>query len=60
MLKLGARLITIALWLDEDVEIPVPKITKDSIRNEYKVHVLNVYDRVKEITRLEIPLFEGL
>ena len=60
VLKLGARLITIALWLDEDVEIPVPKITKDSIRNEYKVHVLNVYDRVKEITRLEIPLFEGL
>ena len=59
-LKLGARLITITLWLDEDVQIPIPKITKQSIRNEYKVHVLNVYDRVKEVTGLQVPLFEGL
>ena len=60
VLNLGARLITIALWLEESVVIPVPKITKQAIRGEYKVHVLNVYDRVKEITRLQIPLFESL
>ena len=59
-LKLGARLITIAIWLEESVVIPVSKITKQSIRGEYKVHVLNVYNRVKEITRLQIPLFEDL
>ena len=60
VLKLGARLITIALWLDEDAVIPIPKITKQSIRNQYKVHVLDVYDRVKEVTGLQVPLFEGL
>lgn len=60
VLKLGARLITIALWLEESVVIPVSKITKQAIRREYRVHVLNVYNRVKEITRLQIPLFEGL
>ncbi len=60
VLKLGARLITIALWLEGSVVIPVSKITRQAIRNEYQVHVLNVYDRVKEITRLQIPLFEGL
>ncbi|MFQ5968210.1 MAG: phosphotransferase family protein [Acidimicrobiia bacterium] len=60
VLKLAARLITIALWLDESAVIPVSRITKQAIRNEYKVHVLNVYDRVKEITELQVPLFEGL
>ncbi len=60
VLKLGARLITIALWLEESVVIPVPKITKQAIRSEYKAHVLNVYRRVKEITGLPIPLFERL
>ena len=60
VLKLGARLITIALWLEESVVIPVSKITKQAIRSEYRVHVLNVYNRVKEITLLPIPLFEGL
>jgi len=60
VLKLGARLITIALWLEGSVVIPVSKITRKTIRNEYKVHVLNVYDRVKEITHLQIPLFEEL
>ena len=59
-LKLGARLITISMWLDDAVEIPVLKITKQKIRNEYKVHVLNVYDRVKQVTGLQIPLFESL
>jgi len=60
VLKLGARLITIALWLEESVVIPVPKITRQAIRTEYKAHVLNVYHRVKEITGLPIPLFERL
>ena len=60
VLKLTARLITIAVWLDPSVVIPVSGITKQAIRNEYKVHVLNVYDRVKEITELRVPVFESL
>ena len=60
VLKLAARLVTIAVWLDESAVIPVSGITKQAIRNEYKIHVLNVYDRVKEITELQVPLFEGL
>ncbi len=60
VLKLAARLVTIAVWLDESVVIPVSGITKQAIRNQYKIHVLNVYDRVKEITELQVPLFEGL
>lgn len=59
-LKLGARLITLALWLDGAVEIPVTKITQDSIRNEYKGHVLDVYRRLRELTEIQIPQFEGL
>ncbi len=59
-LKLSARLMTIAVWLDENVQIPVRKITRAAIRNEYKVHVLNVYRRFSEITKLRIPLIESL
>ncbi len=52
--------MTIAVWLDENVQIPVRKITRAAIRNEYKVHVLNVYRRFSEITKLRIPLIESL
>ena len=60
VLKFAARMLTIATWLDESVVIPVKKITREAIRGEYKVHVLNVYDRLKEITGLELPLIENL
>lgn len=60
VLKFTARILTIASWLDESVVIPVKKITREAIRNEYKVHVLNVYNRLKEITDLELPSMETL
>jgi len=60
VLKFTARMLTIATWLDESVVIPVKKITREAIRNEYKVHVLNVYNRLKEITDLKLPTIETL
>lgn len=60
VLKLTQRMLTIASWLDESVEIPVKKITRAAIRNEYKIHVLNPYLRLKEITALELPIIEAL
>ena len=59
-LKFTMRMITIATWLDEAVEIPVAGITKQSLRSDYKVHVLNPYRRLKEITGLEIRSIEEL
>ena len=58
--KFSERMLTIATWLDESVAIPVKKITKEAIRGQYKVHVLNVYARLKEITGLELPTIENL
>ena len=60
VLKFTQRMLTIASWLDESVNIPVKKITRPAIRNEYKVHVLNPYRRLKEITGLELPIIESL
>lgn len=60
VLKFTERMLTIATWLDESVEIPVKKITREAIRKEYKIHVLNVYNRLKEITGLKLPLIENL
>ncbi|MFQ5921659.1 MAG: phosphotransferase family protein [Anaerolineales bacterium] len=59
-LKFTMRMLTIATWLDAAVEIPVPRITKQAIRGDYKVHVLNPYRRLKEITRLGIRTIEEL
>ncbi len=60
VLKFTARMMTIAGWLDESTVIPVPKITRQAIRTTYRVHVLNVYNRLKVLTGLSIPLFETL
>ncbi len=54
------RMLTIATWLDEAVEIQIPRITKQAFRADYKVHVLNLYRRLKEITGLEIRTIEEL
>lgn len=59
-LKFTLRMLTIATWLDEAVEIPVPGITRQAIRGDYKQHVLNPYQRLKEITGLEIRTIEEL
>lgn len=59
-LKFMMRMVTIGTWLDEAVGIPVAGITKQSIRGDYKVHVLNPYRRLKEITGLEIRTIEEL
>ena len=59
-LKFAMRMVTIGMWLDEDVAIPVAGITKQAIRTDYKVHVMNPYRRLKEITGLEIQVIEEL
>jgi aminoglycoside phosphotransferase (APT) family kinase protein len=60
VLKLTMRMLTIATWLDESVEIPVKKITREAIRGDYKIHVLNPYRRLREITGLFLPIIEEL
>ncbi len=59
-LKFTMRLATIGTWMNESVEIPVAGITKQAIRGDYKVHVMNPYRRLKEITGLEIRTIEEL
>lgn len=59
-LKFTMRMVTIGMWLDEAVEIPVAGITKQAIRGDYKIHVINPYRRLKEITGLEIRTIEEL
>jgi aminoglycoside phosphotransferase (APT) family kinase protein len=59
-LKFALRMVTIGTWLDEAVEIPVAGITKQAIRGDYKVHVMNPYRRLREITGLEIRTIEVL
>lgn len=59
-LKFAMRMVTIGTWLDEAVDIPVAGITKQAIRGDYKVHVMNPYRRLKEITGLEIQVIEEL
>lgn len=58
--KFTERMLTIATWLDESLVIPVNKITREAIRGEYKIHVLNVYARLKEVVGLELPIIENL
>lgn len=59
-LKLAMRMVTIGSWLDESAEIPVHKITREAIRGEYKVHILNPYRRLKQITGIPLPRIEDL
>jgi len=59
-LKFTMRMVTIGMWLDETVVIPVAGITKHAIRADYKIHVMNPYRRLKEITGLEITTIEEL
>jgi aminoglycoside phosphotransferase (APT) family kinase protein len=59
-LKFTERMLTIATWLDESVVIPVKKISREAIRGDYKIHVLNVYARLKEVTGLELPTIENI
>lgn len=60
ILKFTMRMLTIVTWLQDSVEIPVKKITKEAIRTDYKIHVLNVYHRLKAITGLSLPTIEAL
>jgi len=59
-LKFAERMLTIAQWMQPDFEIPIRKISKDALRGSYKVHVINVYARLKAVTGCEIPLIETL
>lgn len=60
MLRLGARLLTIALWLDGAVELPVPKLTKSAIVGEYKPTLMTVYERFQELTGIGLRLFDQM
>jgi aminoglycoside phosphotransferase (APT) family kinase protein len=60
VLKLTMRMLTIATWLDKTVQIPVHRITREAIQGRYKVHVLNPYRRLKQITGLTLPVIEEL
>lgn len=59
-LKLTQRMLTILTWINEYVEIPVHKITNETLRGDYKIHVMNVYYRLKEITGISLPTIEAL
>jgi len=60
VVKLGARLLTIALWLKEAVELPVPKITAATLRGDYRPTIWAVYRRFRELTAIRVPIFEQL
>lgn len=60
VLKLTQRLVTLATWLEGQVPSPVQKITPQAMRGAYKVHVLNVYDRLVEVTGIRLQMFEAL
>jgi aminoglycoside phosphotransferase (APT) family kinase protein len=59
-LKLGTRMITIGSWLAGPEQTPVHKITREAIRGGYRVHVLNPYRRLKQITGIALPSIESL
>lgn len=60
VLKFTDRMLTIATWLDERVTIPVEKITKEALRGDYKIHITNVYRRLKQILGFSLPTIENL
>ena len=59
-LKLGARLLTVGLWLDSAVEPPIRKITEAAIRGGYRSTVTTVYERFREVTGLRLDWVEQL
>lgn len=60
ILKFTQRMLTIANWLQPNTVIPVHKITREAIRGEYKVHVLNVYRRLLQLGSPPLPTIEAL
>jgi aminoglycoside phosphotransferase (APT) family kinase protein len=60
VLKLSQRLSTIGLWLNPDYAHPIMKIDAEAIRTSYRIHVVRVYQRVREMTGVEMRLFEKL
>jgi aminoglycoside phosphotransferase (APT) family kinase protein len=60
LLKLSDRLATLATWLEGYVPSPIPRITPEAMRGDYRVHILNVYDRYLEMTGDPLPTFEAL
>ncbi len=59
-LRLGARLLTVALWLESSVAPPIPKITEAAIRGGYRSTVMTVYQRFREVTGLRLDWVEQL
>lgn len=59
-LKFTERMATIARWLQPGFQPPIPKISQKAIRSSYKIHVLNVYRRLKEITGERIAIIEEI
>ena len=59
-LKLGARLLTVGLWLDSAVEPPIRKITEAAIRGGYRSTVMTVYERFRAVTGLRLDWVEQL
>ncbi len=59
-LKLGARLLTVGLWLDSAVEPPIPKITEAAIRGGYRWTIMTVYERFRAVTGLRLDWVEQL
>lgn len=60
VLKLGARLVTVASWLGGSVEPPVEKITPAAIRSGYRETIMTVYERFRELTSIRLSLIERL
>jgi aminoglycoside phosphotransferase (APT) family kinase protein len=60
VLKFTSRMATLVSWLTGSVPIPVAKITLEAMRGEYKVHILNVYERLVELTGAQLPDIESL
>lgn len=60
VLKLGSRLLTIAIWLDDHVDPPVPRLTKAAIRGDYRSTVATVYHRVLDLAGIRLPTIEAV
>lgn len=59
-LRLGARLMTIVAWLDDAIEFPAIKVTKDVIYGDYKPTVAAVYERFRDVTGVRLTRIEQL
>lgn len=60
MLKLSSRLATLATWVQGQVPSPIPRITPRTMRGEYRVHILNVYNRYLDLGGNLLSIFEEL